>query len=166
MADLGGNFDATGVEPKQDFETLPPGEYPVVIVKSEMKPTKAGTGKYLEIEMDVADGPMKGRKVWDRLNLQNPNAQAVEIANRTLAAICHAVGVMNVSDSEQLHARPMIAVVKVKPADGQYGPSNEVSTYKPLGGAAQPAPAAAPALAAAPAAQAAQPSTAPWNRAA
>lgn len=137
MAELfnGQTFDATGVQPKQDFEILEPGEYPVVIVKSEMKPTKAGTGQMLVLEMDVADGPMKGRKVWDRLNLVNPNATAQEIAERTLSAICHATGVMSLKDSEQLHGLPMIAVVKVKPGDGQYGPSNEISTYKPMGSA-------------------------------
>lgn len=168
MAQLGGNFDATGVAPKQDFEVLEPGEYPVVIVKSDMQPTKAGTGKMLVLEMDVCDGPAKGRKVWDRLNLENPNPKAVEIAERTLSAICHATGVLNVSDSEQLHGRPMVAVVKVKPAEGQYGPGNEIGTYKPLG-ASGAAPAQQAAQQAAPAQQQAAPAaggTPPWRTAA
>lgn len=129
----GSTFDANGVAPKQDMEILPPGEYPVMIVKSDMQPTKTG-GQMLVIEMDVIDGEHKGRKIWDRLNLINQNAQAVEIAERTLSAICHAVGRLQVSDSEQLHALPMIAVVKVSPPKGEYGPKNEVSTYKPVVG--------------------------------
>ncbi|MEK9754407.1 MAG: DUF669 domain-containing protein, partial [Rhodospirillaceae bacterium] len=131
MAQLGGTFDATNVAPKTDFELLEPADYPVMIVASAMKPTKSNTGQYLEIEMDVIDGPRKGAKLWDRLNLVNPNAKAQEIAERTLSAICHATGVMSVSDSEQLHGRAMLATVKVKPAEGEYGPKNEIGTYKP-----------------------------------
>lgn len=168
MAQLGGTFDATSVAPKEEFTLLPPGEYPVMIVKSDMTPTKARTGQMLVLEMDVIDGPSKGRKLWDRLNLVNPNPQAVEIAERSLSAICHAVGRLQVSDSNELHGIPMIAVVKVgKPREG-YAPSNEVDTYKPRGGAAQPAQAAAAYQAAAqPAAQAAAApaaSAAPWRK--
>lgn len=168
MAQLGGNFDARGVQPKQDFETLPPGDYPVMMVNSEMKATKDGTGQFLYCEFDVIDGPMKGRKLWDRLNLVNKNAKAVEIAERTLSAICHATGVLNVTDSEQLHGRAMLAKVKVKPADGQYGPQNEISTYLPINGApVAAAPIAAPAYVA-PAAQSAAVApatgTPPWRK--
>lgn len=140
MVAFGGTFDATQVEPREDFETLPAGDYPVQIMASEMRDNSAGTGSYLLLEMEVTDGVMKGRKLWDRLNLDHPNGQAVEIAQRTLSAICHAVGVLSVSDSEQLHFKPMLARVKVVPrkqdgrvVEGQY--NNEIGSYKPLGGA-------------------------------
>jgi hypothetical protein len=115
MASLGGTFDATNVEPSAPIEILPPGKYPVQIVKSEMKDTKAGTGQLLALEMEIIDGPAKGRKLWENLNLVNPNPQAQEIAQRTLSAICHAVGRLQVSDSEELHFKPMIATVEVEP---------------------------------------------------
>jgi hypothetical protein len=115
MAFLGGTFDATNVEPSAPIEILPPGKYPVQIVKSEMKDTKSGTGQLLAIEMEIIDGPAKGRKLWENLNLVNPNPQAQEIAQRTLSAICHAVGRLQVSDSEELHFKPMIASVEVEP---------------------------------------------------
>lgn len=110
-----GSFDATSVEPSAPIEILPPGKYPVQIVKSEMKDTKAGTGQLLALEMEIIDGPAKGRKLWENLNLVNPNPQAQEIAQRTLSAICHAVGRLQVSDSEELHFKPMIATVEVEP---------------------------------------------------
>lgn len=158
MAQLGGNFDATAVAPKTDFEIIPPGDYPVMIVNSEMKPTKDGTGQYLWLELDVIDGEFAGRKLWDRLNLVNKNAKAAEIAERTLSAICHAVGVMNVSDSEQLHGKAMLAKVKVKPAEGNYQAANEISTYAAMPGYAPAAkPAFRPAVAQAQAAQVAAP---------
>ncbi|MBF0179960.1 MAG: DUF669 domain-containing protein [Magnetococcales bacterium] len=126
MAQLGGTFDASQVDPSQPQETLPPGDYRVQIINSEMRVTKAGSGQYLWMEMDVLDGPMAGRKLFDRLNLINPNRQAEEIAQRTLSAICHAVGRMQVSDSEELHFKPLMVKVTVG-KDGY----NEVKGYKP-----------------------------------
>jgi hypothetical protein len=164
MAQLGGSFDASGVAPKQDFELLPPGDYPVMIVKSDMVPTKDGTGQRLTLELDVIDGPMKGRKLFDGLNLVNKSEKAVEIAERTLSAICHAVGVLNVSDSEQLHGRAMLAVVKVRPAEGAYGPKNEIATYKPTT-AGVAAPATTTAVAAPTPAAKTTGSAPPWRKA-
>ena len=99
MAFLGETFDANNVAPSVPFEVVPPGKYVVQIVKSAMEPTKSGNGEALNLEMEIMEGPHAGRKVWDGLNLRNTNAQAVEIAQRTLSAICHAVGKLQVSDS-------------------------------------------------------------------
>ena len=132
MAQLGGTFDATQVDPNQPHETLPPGDYRVQIVGSEMRATKAGTGQYLFMEMEILDGAMVGKKLFDRLNLINPNRQAEEIAQRTLSAICHAVGRMQVSDSEELHFKPL--VVKVVVDKEGY---NQVKGYKAVANGAQ-----------------------------
>ncbi len=155
MAQFGGEFDATTIEPAAPMEVLPDGDYPVVITASEWKKTQKGDGAYLELTLTVVDGPAKGRKTWDRLNLTNPNTQAVEIAQRTLSAICHATGVLKVSDSAQLHNVPLLAKVVIK--QGTKGPMNEVKGYKKLGGVVG-AIAAAPVAASAPAA----PAQAPW----
>ena len=72
MANLNG-FDANTVDPASDFEPLPAGKYLAVITASEMKPTKSGNGHYLELTFQVIDGPYKGRMLWSRLNLDNPN---------------------------------------------------------------------------------------------
>jgi hypothetical protein len=139
MAFLGGTFDATQVEPQGDFTPVPPGDYKVQITSSEMVENSAKTGHMLKLEIEIIEGDQAGRKLYDRLNLDNPNQQAVEIAQRTLSAICHAVGKLSVSDSEELHMKPMIAVVKVDPprsANGkEYGPSNSIKSYKAAGGA-------------------------------
>jgi hypothetical protein len=60
MANLG-NFNANNVEPATDFEPIPSGKYLAVIVSSEMKPTKSGSGSYLELQFQLLDGPFKGR---------------------------------------------------------------------------------------------------------
>ena len=134
MASLPTTFDAASVEPSAPRELLPPGNYMVQIVRSDMKPTKNGTGQYLELEMAVLDGVHAHARIYDRLNLVNANAQAAEIANRTLSSICHATGKMTVSDSEQLHHISMIATVAVEPAKGEYGPSNRVKGYAAASG--------------------------------
>jgi len=164
MAQL--NFDASQVEPNAPIEVLPPGDYIVQIVGSEMKSTKDETGQMLWLEYDIIDGEFAGRKMWDRLNLVNKNSQAVEIAQRTLSAICRAVGKMAVSDSEELHFKPLIASVKVRPAgpdkSGTHREAqNEVKGYKPVGGGVQAAPVRAAAPQAARPAQAAVAAAAP-----
>ena len=108
------SFDASGVEPAGPFDLLPPGKYRAQIVQSEMQPTKQGDGQMLCLEFDVLDGPHQGRKLWERLNLVNRNQQTVEIAQRQLSAICHAVDRIQVTDSEQLHFRPMMLTVAVE----------------------------------------------------
>ena len=138
MAQLGQNFDATTVEPNAPIELLPPGDYLAQIVQSEMRPTKNGSGQFLWLEMDILEEQYSGRKLWDRLNLVNPNQQAAEIAHRTLSAICHATGKMQVTDSEQLHTKPMLVTVKVKPAGKDSSgidrdAQNEIKGYKAPG---------------------------------
>jgi hypothetical protein len=170
MANLGGTFDATQVAPNTAIEILPPGDYRVQIVRSEMKATKNGDGQYLELEMDVLDGEHANRKIWDRLNLVNANEQAAQIAQRTLSAICHAVGVLHVSDSEQLHMRPMVAVVKVEPRRDRPGEvSNRINGYKSLSGATAapaPTPFQRPPAAAAPQPASTATAAPPWKRSA
>ncbi len=163
MANLGTTFDATSVEPNKPLEVLPPGKYPAQIVSSDMRVTKDGMGQYLLVELDVLDGPYQGRKLFDRLNLVNANPQTVEIAQRTLSAICHATARMQVQDSEELHLIPLLVDVQVQPPKNGYGESNKLR-YLPRDGGrppATPATTAPPPPAATPPASFA---SAPWKR--
>jgi len=119
-----------------DFAPIPAGEYPMRVIGSEMKATNDGTGQMLVLEMDITDGPSAGRKHWERFNLVNKNPQAVEIAQRSLAQLCTAVGKLAIADSEELHMLPFIGKMKVTPAKGQYGPGNQLAGYKPAAGGA------------------------------
>jgi hypothetical protein len=170
MASLG-HFDASTVAPAQVLNAIPAGEYPAMVIDSQMKITKDGTGQYLELVLEIQEGLFKGRRLWDRLNLQNRSSQTVEIAQRQLSALCHAIGVMQVNDSEQLHHKPCVVKVSVRPPEANREPTNEVKGYKalaaPLG--QQPAfvapvrQAAAPAHMLPPAAAPAR-SAAPWAK--
>jgi hypothetical protein len=88
--------------------SLPEGKYKVAIVSEEQKPTKAGTGGYLQFNIQVIEGQFQGQKTVDRLNLWNPNAQAVDIANKQLSAYCHVTGQFVLADTMQLHNRPFM----------------------------------------------------------
>jgi hypothetical protein len=122
-------FNAAHVSPESQFAPVPNGDYPVVITESEMKPTKSGEGQYLQLVLEIIEGPYKGRRIWDRLNLVNPNHTAVEIAQRTLSQICHAVNHLTVQDTVELHNKPMMAKVVVRQSPG-YDDANEVKEYK------------------------------------
>lgn len=155
------NFNASSVEPMEarTYEPLPNGDYDMIITKSDVKPTKAGTGHYLELEMQVVGGEHSGRRHWERLNVDNPNKQAQDIAQAALAALCFAVGVEDMSDTEQLHDIPFIAKVDIDRKDPT---RNRITGYVNTGSAAVAAtPAKAPAPAAKPAAAASAPKR-PW----
>lgn len=124
------NFDATQVEPDAGFEVYPAGWYNAAIDESEMKPTKDGAGQYLQLRLNILDGQYAGRKLFARLNLRNSNQQTVEIAMKQLSAIGHAVGVLHIQDSGQLHGLPMKVKVKVRAASGDYEASNDITAYK------------------------------------
>lgn len=126
--DLNG-FNAEEVEPNAPREPVPAGWYKAVITNSEEKPTRAQTGSYLQMAIEIIEGEHAGRKLVERLNLNNPNATAVEIAQRTLSSICRAAGVMTPRQSADLHDKPLMVKVKVKPGDANYGPGNEIDDY-------------------------------------
>jgi len=136
------NFNAAEVQPQQSFDALPPGRYEAIISASEMKDTKAGTGQYLQLTFDVVGGQYEGRKLWSRLNLVNPNATAVQIAERELSAICHCVGILVPTDSEELHDALLVidVIQELNPMSGQQ--TNRIKGYSQ---GSAPAPKAKPA---------------------
>lgn len=125
-------FNAAEVEPNAPRDPIPAGWYKAVITESIEKPTKAQTGSYLQLTLEVIEGDHAGRKLFERLNLNNPNQQAVEIAQRSLSGICRAVGVMTPRRSEDLHDKPLMVKVKVTPPRDGYEAGNEISGYEPV----------------------------------
>lgn len=134
MANLGAVYDASNGEQMRDRSVLPAGEYLAAIAKSEVRDAKTAGNRYINLEFEVMDGVARGRRFWTMLNLWNSNAQAVEIAQRELNSICHAVGKLRISDTEELHGLPMLVKVGVK--SDSYGEKNDVKGYKPAAGGA------------------------------
>ena len=144
------NFDATTVEPLKGREAIPEDWYTVVISASPAVENKSKTGGFLEVTMKVTEGNYANKEIVDRLNLYHPNPVTVEIAHRKLSSYCHATGVMQIQDTQQLHGVPFKVKLGIEPGEGQYGPQNVVAIVKslkemaetPQAGAAQPSGAA------------------------
>lgn len=133
MAFLGQQYAPVAHAPQDEFAPIPSGEYLATITDSDMKPTKRGDGQYLELTYQIIDGPFNGRQLWARLNLDNPNQKAVEIAKRDLQKIQFACGGIAVSDSVQLHNIPhliRVEFVPANPAKNQNRDGNEIKGWK------------------------------------
>ena len=128
------NFDSTIVEPIGDFTPLPVDDYLVTITSSEKKTTNPKDGKvpseYINLTLTVADGQYKGRKLFHGLHIANPNPEAAEIAKRTLSAICAVTKVPRPKMTEELHDKPFMVKVTIRPASGAYSASNEIKGWK------------------------------------
>ncbi len=152
------NFDANNHEPTStDFEPVPSGTYIACLVGSEMKPTKAGNGKFLQLEFEILEGEHKGRHLWDRLTLEHPNQVAVQIAKGKLSALCRSVGVLTPQDSTELHNLPLSIRVKTKRREDNGELGNEITAFKPRDAAKPASVQAGPGNAAAT-------TRAPWKR--
>ncbi len=131
-------------------DPVPAGEYKCMMVESEMRETRSGSGEYLRCVFEIVEGDYKGRKLFSNLNLVNENAVAVRIANAELKAICAACGGLRPQNSEELHNIPLILRVIQKKREDTGDMQNEVKGYKSVadqggggggGGASQkPAP--------------------------
>lgn len=142
------NFDSTNVTPQATMGPLPAGEYLAHITESDVVNLKSGNGQGLKLTFEVIDGPFKGRRVWESLNVVHSNELAQSIAQSQLSAICRATGVIKLDDTAALHRKPMKITVAIKPASGDYKEGNSIKGYDSAAGAApaqQLFPAGAPA---------------------
>jgi hypothetical protein len=153
-------FTPGEVVPDAPRELIPDGWYAARVVSSEMTETAKsresglsnGFMLTLALEFDEAHHPeLRGRMVWERLNIVNPNETAVKIAKKTLAQITESVGITEAfSDSEALHLKPLAVKIGTRPASGSYEAQNEPKGYAPLSKVAGSSATRAPAQASAP----------------
>jgi hypothetical protein len=62
MANLS-QFDMSQVEPASSFDSIPAGKYVATIIESQIKPTRAQNGEYLELTFELLDGQHKGHQL-------------------------------------------------------------------------------------------------------
>lgn len=159
MAFLGKTFDVNTLPEGNSggFEPLPPGWYSATISGAELRETKDGTGEYIAVRYEITGPSHQGRIVFGNLNIKNKNPKAEAIAYQQLGDICRAIGLTQVSDSDELIGGQLFIKLKIREQEG-YDPSNDIAGWKALG-SSLPAAAAAPATASANGA-----SKAPWAR--
>ena len=125
------------------FEPVPAGWYQVQIKAAEVVQTKAGTGEYIKLRLDILGPTHEGRVLFANLNIRNPSVASEDIAHKQLGAIMRAIGLAHLQDSDQLVGGMLMVKVSIKSSE-QYGDSNEVKAFKAIDGSAPPksAPAA------------------------
>lgn len=84
------DFDARSVQPQQGIGAHPPGMFDFIISHTYLKETKDGQGLMLVVEFTTPAG-----KIDNRYNIYNKSQQAMDIAQKELSALCHAVSVYN-----------------------------------------------------------------------
>lgn len=163
MAFLGQTFDANDLPQGRTYDPLPPGWYTATIADAELKPTKDGSGQYINVRYDITGPTHQGRVVFGKLNIKNASAQAEEIGRQQLGEIMRAIGLARVTDTDQLIGGSLLIKLDVRAATEQYDAKNEVKGFKAITGSAPTfaAPAASTA-ASAPAASAPSKATPPW----
>lgn len=174
MAKLDSVFNSEDVPAREEFTPVPPGTYTAMVVASELKDTKKG-GQMIVLELDIMDGEHAGRKLFERLNIKNDNAKAVDIAFRTLGEIVKAVGKTTIKDTDELHNKRLAIEVRVDPPqpyidkDGKEQPGsaqNSIKKFLPVSGAVSTPKAAtqSPSVAATVESKAGDNSVPPWKR--
>lgn len=164
MAQLRETFSVdTLPQSDRSYDPLPAGWYDAEIAGAEIRQTKAGTGEYIAVRYDITGPTHAGRVIFGNLNISNANPAAEKIGKQQLGELMLAIGLKNVSDTDQLIGHRCSIKLAVRKSE-EYGDSNDVKGWKAVAGGAPPAAAAAPSPAPAP--QAPAGNAPPWaNRA-
>ena len=130
------DFNSSNVPSENSYEMLPAGTYKAAIIRSESKLTKKANetgnpsdGTMLVLCFQVLEGPYAGRTVFSNINYMNHSEVAEKIGRQQLASIYRAFDVTSVSDSSELHDKPIQIIVKIKEGTNGYGPRAEVVKY-------------------------------------
>ena len=124
----------------------PTGDYRMMITGSEYKPTKAGTGMMLVLDMACLESSLQGQKKTCWLVLQHPNADTMRIAKARLKELAIATDHPTpdqVDESSDLHNKPFLASITKKWSDDpKYGDdqgfTNDFAGFKACGDGAAP----------------------------
>ncbi len=127
-------------EPQEDLggTIYPPGDYPIRIEGSETQDTKAGTGQFIKLTIMVLDGDIAGTEITDRINFDNPNPIAVEIAKKTMGQLAFILNKPLSDDQQLLGLECILRVTVTEPKNGKpagnnfkYLPKDTVSAFAP-----------------------------------
>jgi len=137
MAFLDQTYHTDNLPKGNSYEAIPAGWYTATISKAEVKPTNAGTGNYIAVRYDITGPTHQGRVVFGNLNIKNPNPKAEEIGRQQLGEIMRAIGLTQVTDSDQLIGGRLDIKLTIK-KDEQYGDGNDIKGFRTIGGSTLP----------------------------
>ena len=135
------NIDNVDIGPDAGtgYGLLPEGKYLAKVTESKVQPTRSGNGQILELTWQIQSGPHERRLIWDKITLIHTSADAQRIGKETWKKACRAAGISYApQDSSEIHQKPVVIMVKTKPASNGYEASNAVKAYYPAPAQAAP----------------------------
>lgn len=113
---------------------MPMGVYPMTAIESSLNATKDGSGSFLSYVFSVADGPFKGRKIWQNMTWSNQSQQAVDIGHRQFRTFLRAIGKLSVHNTAETHGSFFWATVgpaklSAKEKAEGYEPKAEIKNF-------------------------------------
>lgn len=133
MASFGQSFVAEELPQSNNYDPVPEGWYNVVVHSAELKPTKDGSGQYINIRYDITGPTHQGRVIYDIINIKNKSSQAEEIGRQQLGNLMRSIGLAKVDDTDELIGGNIQIKVGIRQQEG-YEPTNNVKGYKALSG--------------------------------
>lgn len=128
----------------RSYDPIPEGWYTAEIKAVDIKDTKDGTGKRMNIEFSVTGPEYVGRRVFAGLNIRNQNQKTEQFALQDLKSIRSSLGLVQMRDTDEMIGRALSIKVVIKPAADGYEAKNEIRGYKAIEGGKMPTPNAAP----------------------
>lgn len=130
------DFDTTTVEKRENkFELLPAGMYVGQVIESQIAPLQSGNGDGLKLTIEILSDAYRGRKVWTNLNVRHSKEETERWAQQTLRELCDAIGLARMTDTVQLHHKPVGLRIKIREdKTGKFEPQNDVAGFRPVGG--------------------------------
>lgn len=130
-------MDLTNV-PKADgkaFSPIPAGKYLAMLTETKVGRMKNGTGCRVDATVEIIDGEHRGRKVFEGLNILNPNSVTNQaISQGIVRALAEATGVaLNAvpQDLGPCKMKPVIVQVRIEKGKDQYPDRNRIVTFEP-----------------------------------
>lgn len=74
------------------YEPLPAGKYHAVLTSAEVRETKAGTGRYLNVQAKIVGEKYEGRVIFDMINFENQKRETELIGKAKFGKLILAVG--------------------------------------------------------------------------
>jgi len=110
---------------------IPAGKYLLRCNKAEVKPTKAGDGRYIKCEFRVHEGEFENRVVFHIFNIENPSSMAQQIGLGQLKSFLINANYHdpdNLASLNDLLGLKSLASVKIT-TNEEYGNKNEISSF-------------------------------------
>ena len=135
MSNLGFELNDGNAPEQQDFTPIPAGWYQVTIEKAEAKPTKDGTGAYINLQCKVLGPSYANRVIFGMINYKSKSDQAEVIGKRLLDSLRRAMKIDRLVDTDQFVGGTVEAKIGIQISkDPQYEDKNDIKQFREITG--------------------------------